>query len=455
MVTETTTATARAVLVEPQSRMRPVTVYRLNEWQYLERTIQRLLAGWGRSVEEFYDKSAIHKFVWEQAECARRLRERVDQFPGENRDLPVAAQLEELGNTVLLAPTCEDALDGIFSLLTGALIVSYITYTRSAHGVHDAPTIAMLHEIIGIKEQQRLWYRDYRRRRPHVTDRAYADAVGRALAACGQLAETLPVTTPAGPVGVNTSYRLPRVSARPARYNHTHGVWEWTAAEFTTNLEMRRLFWCYGYLMEKNIPDDQLRWLWSAHGLPWEFQYDVSRHLWDESRHGDSGASRLADFGIPLEEIGFPAYAAQAPGFLEALTPAELYELVFSIGMIAETGHFPVKQEAYQDFRDGGDLESAEMMLFDIIDENAHVQYCHKWLPVLAQYAGLDNSNYKARAATLRAECQAKSIQNAIARANQPRDANYAFVQDLLARMRRIKPLTNAATCPPRSPLPM
>ncbi len=435
--------------------MRPVTVYRLNEWQYVERTIQRLLAAWGRSVEEFYDKSAIHKFVWEQAECVRRLRERINQFPGENCDLPVDHRLEQLGNTVLLAPSVEDALDGTFSLLTGPLVVSYITYSRSVHGVHDAPTIALLHEIVGIKEQHRLWFRDYRRRRPHTTDRAYVAAVERALALCGNFAESLPVVAAAQPVGVNTNYRLPKISARPERYLHRHGIVEWTAAHFTRNVEMRRLFWCYGYLMEKNIPDDQLNWLWSGHFMPWEFQYDIARHLWDESRHGDSGASRLADFGITLEEIGFPNYGPQEEGQLDGLTPAQLYDAVFRIGMIAETGHFTVKQEAYQDFRDGGDLESAEMMLFDIIDENAHVQYAHKWLPVIAQHAGVDHSNYKELARSQRQQIQADADKWRAEQAAKPPDENYAFVQDLLTRMRKIKPLTNATTCPPRSPLPM
>lgn len=224
---------------------------------------------------------------------------------------------------------------------------------------------------------------------------------------------------------------------------------------FPTDIEARRLFWCYGYLMEKNIPDDQLHWLWSGHALPWEFQYDVARHLWDESRHGDSGASRLLDFGITLEEIGFPNYAPQTPGFLETLTPKELYDAVYHIGLIAETGHFTVKQEAYQDFRDGGDLESAEMMLFDIIDENAHVQYAHKWLPVIAQLAGVNDPDYKARAQQQRAEAQVKCVQAMTEQAQKPQDADYRFVRQLIERIRQVKPLTNATTCPPRSPLPM
>ena len=60
----------------------------------------------------------------------------------------------------------------------------------------------------------------------------------------------------------------------------------------------------------------------------------------------------------------------------------QLYERVSFIGMIAETGHFVVKRETYDDFKAGGNLELAELMLFDITDESAHIQYAHKWLPV-------------------------------------------------------------------------
>ncbi|MEI6083532.1 MAG: hypothetical protein WCS70_04450 [Verrucomicrobiota bacterium] len=440
----------RIVLVEPNSRMRPTNVGRLCEWQYLERSILRMLAGWGRYMPGFYDKSAIHRFVWEQTECVQRLRDRLTQFPGDNVDSPVSRQLEELANTVLLAPTPADAWDGIFRLLTGGLVTAYSQYAGSAHGVHDAPTIAVLHELIGFKEQQRLWFRDYRRRNPHTTDRDYEERVSRALVAC----ERLTVEEAAAPVGVKTDFRLPKKSHRDAVVDFRKDLWGWLMMDFPTDIEARRLFWCYGYLMEKNIPDDQLIWLWSASDMPWDYQRDLARHLWDESRHGDSGCSRLLDFGIALEEIGFPDYSDKGEDFLETMSPRELYDATFAIGMIAETAHFRVKQEAYQDFRDGGDLESAEMMLFDIIDENAHVQYAHKWLPVLAQRAGIDNSDYKERAQKMREEGQAGSLKNNAERARQPRNADYHFTRHLIERMRRIKPLTNAGTCPPRSPLP-
>ncbi len=145
-------------------------------------------------------------------------------------------------------------------------------------------------------------------------------------------------------------------------------------------------------------------------------------------------------------------------GQLEPLTPRQLYDLVFQIGMVAETGHFAVKREAYEDFKAGGDLESAEMMLFDIIDERAHVQYAHHWLPALAAHAGVDNADYRERGVRERQRQQAERLRQMQIDAELPRDMsdpNYAFYQRLLAIMRKKHPLTNADSCPPRSPLPM
>jgi hypothetical protein len=277
----------------------------------------------------------------------------------------------------------------------------------------------------------------------------------------------------AAPLGVNTEFRLPASPGRPAGSIPGYDIKPYVAREFSHNIEARRLFWAYGYMLEMNLAMDQLRWIYDGHYMPWEFLQDISRHLWDESRHGDSGYSRLLDFGIQLCDLGFPPYGAVradnpanktadspicAEGAVASMTPQELYEAVFNIGMIAETGHFAVKRQAYDDFVAGGDLESAEMMLFDIIDETTHVQYAHKWLPLLAEKAGLDNSNYKERATKLRQEAQEKHLRSIEEWQKLPEDLSnphYAKYVELLQTMRDKQPLSNVDTCPARDPLPM
>ena len=486
----------RAVLVEAlpadrkigEAQRRAKTVDRLKDWQYIERSLHRMIAGWGRHFCEWNDITACHRHVWEHSECVRRLRERLGQFPGaaQNLDAPVSPHLEELCNTVLLAPSFEDALSGIYQILSGALCKSYQFYAASAHPIHDAPTIATLHEVIGFHEQMRLWLRDYRRRHPHTVDADYKAAIEAQLQNCGDLLEALPLQngeTGAQMVGVVTDFRLPASPGRPAGSLPAPAIKPYLSVDFQDSIEARRLFWAYAYLLEMNLAMDQLRWIYDGHTMPWEFLQDVSRHLWDESRHGDSGHSRLLDFGISIPDIGFPPYEisngehsaekkaglsihspanpsnSTAPsGAIEPMTARELYDAVFFIGMVAETGHFVVKRQAYDDFLQGGDLESAEMMLFDIIDETTHVQYAHRWLPLLAERAGVDNSDYRERGAKIRREAQENHSGNLEMWQDLPREADnpdFAKYQELLAVMREKLPLSNAQSCEKRAPLPM
>jgi hypothetical protein len=457
-----------AVQIEASTKTKPKTLFLLGDWQYVERSLHRLMAAWGRYFPDWEDKCSLHRHVWEQSECVRRLRQRMEEFVGGKPDAAVSAKLERLANTVLLAPSFQDAVDGIYAHLTHALVKSYLEYIHHAHSVHDAPTIAMLHEICTMKEQHRLWFHDFRRRHPHTTDAAYVAVINREVESCGRLTAGLPIEgEPAKPCGVATDFRLPRSSARTPHWKPKHDIALYVRQDFETSIETRRLWWAYAYMLEMNLPDDQLRWIYWGHFMPWAWHQDISRHLWDESRHGDSGYSRLKDFGISMDEVGFPPYQKLGDpeggiidlGPDEPLTAKDLYEEVYLIGMVAETVHFQVKNESYADFRDGGDMESAEMMLFDVIDETTHVQYAHRWLPVLAEFGEVtDHPDYKKRSSRDRAKCEAESRAHHdgdLAKPRDPADPAFIFYQDLLARARKARPLTNATTCPPRQLMPM
>ena len=473
------------VQVTAETRKVPEIVGRMNDWQYVERSIHRLLCAWGRHQTGWDDKVALHRHVWDQAEVVRRLRERIEQFPGGKADATVSPLLEGVSNAALQAPSFEDALDGIYSILLQAILRAYVSYVTNAHHTHDAPTIAMLHEVNTIKEQHYFWYRDYRRRHPHTTDAAYAKRLRKAIEEVGGFMEALPHKPDKGarPCGVGSGFRLPKFSGRPDNWEPKHDIMPFIRAEFTTSIEARRLWWAFGYMLEMNLPDDQLGWLYWGHYMPWEWQHDISRHLWDESRHGNSGYSRLKDWEIELHEVGFHPYnyselprLTDGAGALpfdpqltpcskaelfqlkaEPISPKDLYETVFLVGMVAENGHFIVKNESYDDFRDAEDLESAEMMLFDIIDETTHVQYAHRWLPLLAEHAGLSNEGYRERAAKIRkewADNESAKIENdrKLMTDNNPAYRHYL---NLLQRIRQKCPLKQDYKAPMRSAKPM
>lgn len=482
----TSPAAARDLQVRAETRKIPEIVHRLNDWQYMERSIHRILAAWGRRQSHWDDKVTLHRHIWDQAEVIRRLRERVADFPGGKPDAPVAKHLQAVSEAVLFAPSFEDALNGIYQILLPALQRAYIHYLQHAHPVHDGPTLTLLHEINMIKEQQYFWFRDYRRRLAHETEPAYRAKILAAIDGAGGFLQALAIQqgeSSAQPCGAGSGFRTPKYSNRPSNWRCEHDIMPFIRARFETDMETRRLWWATAYMLEMNLPDDQLNWLYWGHFMPWDWHHDISRHLWDESRHGHSGYSRLKDFGLDLHDVGFQPYnneelaKAYSEGSGDAskvgdyvrqpdldfempgvpMSPEDLYEAVFFIGMVAENGHFVVKNESYDDFREADDLESAEMMLFDIIDETKHVQYAHKWLPVLAEFAGVSNEDYRTRAASIRKQLQEEEdrrVEAAKTFVTMDTPAR-RYYDNLLERIRAVKPLQTDNVNKRRSRKPM
>jgi hypothetical protein len=438
----------------------------------MERTTHRMLAAWGRRMDDWEAKATLHRHVWDQAEIIRRIRQRIKEFPGGKPDAGVPLAFENVANIALLAPTFEDAIDGIYQVLLQALTKAYVDYVQNAHPIHDAPSLALFHEINTLKSQHFSWYRGYRRVRPHTMDRVYEDSLRSALAEVDNLLSVVPVTegTSVLPCRSNARFELPKVSGRPNGWAPEVDMYPYFSVDFSSNVEARRFFWAFAYLQEMNLPDDQLAWLYYGDYMPWEWHHDISRHLWDESRHGCSGYSRLQDWGISLSDVGFypsgsehlrrhpegtppkeriirPFIDENQVDFnipMNAMTPKDIYETVFRTGMVAESGHFVVKNESYDDFREAGDLASAEMMLFDIIDETAHVQYAHHWLPLLGEHAHIDNSNYRERAVAERKKLQEGEIlycQEALLLSRDDSYAPWRHYQALLAKIRKVCPV--------------
>ena len=91
--------------VAPSSRPRiiPDAYVLLSNWRYIEYSILRIIAGWGRCAGDWDDKLAVCYHTWLQAEIVQRMRKRLDMFPGGKPDAPVNAVFERLCNTVLMA----------------------------------------------------------------------------------------------------------------------------------------------------------------------------------------------------------------------------------------------------------------------------------------------------------------------------------------------------------------
>ena len=455
----------------------------LSGWCYLEHSLLRMWAGWGRHAGDWEDKIAVCHHAWLQAEVVERMRRRLAMFPGGKADQPVGAVFERLANAVLLAPSWPQAMAGV-DRLRRALATAYERYAAQTHPVHDRPTLDVLREVEQFKGTQRQWYEGFRRRYPHTIQPEYAARIDAALAEAGDLLAPFEPTEPfARPCGKGTEFRLPRTPGRVKDWDRAPNVMPLIETDWSHSVEARRLFFCIGYLWEMGVAETQLTWIYYADFMPFEYVYAETRHMWDESRHGDSGRARLAEFGIDIGDVGYSSYNAHDPGVITPMTPRDVYQGFYNVTQVAETGYFETKRYCFEDFRLGDDDGSAEMMQFDIIDETSHVEYGRVWLEAMAQRAGVTD-DYRQRGRADRAAAQAKpdarvrelravregrlrpqavapggdptynpAASNAAATLLDPKAQ--AHYQHLLRVLRDKQPLRNVATAPVRPNLPM
>jgi len=459
----------------------------LSGWCYLEHSLLRMWAGWGRSAGDWQDKLAVCYHTWLQAETTQLMRRRLAMFPGGKADQPVARPYEDLANAVLLAPDFTQAAAGI-NHLNEQLAAAYRQYFATTHPVHDRPTFDLIHDVLTRKQRMAAWYADYLHRYPHRLAPRYQSRIDQAMAGVGSpLTPLEPVNkrdAHARPCGKHTGFLLPAAPGRVRDWDQAPDIMPLLQLNWSRSVEARRLFFCIGYMWEMGVAEKQLAWIYYADFMPFDYVYAEARHMWDESRHGNSGLSRLRDFGLDIGDIGYSSYGASDPGPMDPMTPQDVYQAFYNVTQIAETGYFETKRYCFEDFRDGMDDGSAEMMQFDIIDETEHVQYGRDWLEKMAAASGI-NDDYRKRGAVDRAAAQARSDERAaqlraIATGKSPTAPTATDLADpsynpmstakadgvldpdatrhydfLISRLRDRQPLRNADNAPVRPNLPM
>jgi hypothetical protein len=313
---------------------------------------------------------------------------------------------ETLCNAVLMAPTWKDAMAGVHAIVNQALTTVYSSYMASSHPVHDRPTFDVLREILAYKKEESTWYEGFCRRYPHTIDAVYESKIREQLAAVDGLARAIePLGAVADVCGKNVNFQMFVTPGRVKDWNKAPNVMPFLELNWGTSVEARRMFFMIAYCWEMGVAEQQLRWIYHADFMPFEFIHAESRHMWDESRHGDSGYCRLKDFGLDFEHFGYSSYGINGEGYLPAMTPKDVYQVFYGVTQIAETGYFETKRYCFEDFLAGRDDASAEMMQFDIIDETSHVEYGRIWLNDMMKRAGV-TEDYRKRGAAERIKSQ-------------------------------------------------
>ncbi len=372
-------------------------IERLKYFQAFEIHITRLLGGWLPGIERWEVKHEIGLHLWQNSENSRDLRTRLWELRISNPDRDVEPHVIKAINALSLAQHDYELIAGLYLGVKKQLIRAYQAYLDSTYGVYDFPSIPILKKLLTINTEQLNWAQ---RELDLLTDTGEKKRKMQRW-----LSYTEDVINSIG--GIDGQGRKTALPAPPPSYS---SLLPFSEAKRDKRFEVqivgmpepdkeKRIDWLLwqfaNYAAEMQAAETLATMLWETQTMPWEFYFDVARHCWDEVRHSKLGETRLAELGYHVTD--FPC-SVGSYAWRQLFDPVIRY---CALTYVIEAGSFDFKHQSYQEHMAQGDHESAQAIMFDIVDETMHVRWGAKWVPKL-----MEAYNYQQPLAELINECR-------------------------------------------------
>lgn len=369
----------RYTRVEPD-RMHDVrqNAHRLGVLYTVEVEVARLVGGWIPRIPEHAEKLALGKILYEDADHARALEQRLLELMVAPATLDDLRRRSAPGLVALEGvESPERFLSLLFRVVKPALLADLKRHLDGCPPYVDEPTVRILERVIAEEEE-------------HVatglalladrgigwagtgTEEALWDLFvpdGGLTAGTFVGADPVPLASPDWPASVE---KLPAETSMPAYPGDYDGA-------------MRR---CIHDLVfsETEALDIFGRYVYEFSELPWQFHFESARIAWDEARHVELLLNVLERYGGRVGE--FPA---KAPGYEEFVREPTPLRKILMVNVIAEGEVSTDTQTQHREaFRQLGDELSALLKDYETADEVVHGQFGVKWSRWLAEQTGED-----------------------------------------------------------------
>jgi hypothetical protein len=394
---------ASEFLSSPQPRarwMRVDTAQLLKRFYFCERALLVSEAAWIPAIAPLETKTGLARFIWQSAETADALRNRVFELRFPSRLLEEQGAdhaLIELFSAVKDSPSVPAFLLSIGEVLLPALHDSFKEYLEASDAIADGPThrfLSLAHseitEQVSVFEQ---WGKSALATHPELRESALAwtQAVAKRLSDLGGVGvgPSSSVTT-GGPLPGARTYAIPDKPARDSRF--------WPCRFYWPDVVDPTYPYGEGVQLQLRSAISHLNEVWAienggvmlsafADVLPWEWIHNSARWTYDESRHCRMGYERLMGWGLNPAEIPLGTYIYES---------ASGEDPIYRLGTLYffETKNIRHKPVRTQLFHAYGDSVSEHDMDFDWADETMHAGYGKHWLKELLSARGGDPAAY-------------------------------------------------------------
>jgi hypothetical protein len=322
----------------------------------------------------------------------RSLR-RVQDLRGRGRELGVsfadmhlsaAVAGRDLLDRLAAAPGIADLIQAGMETVPAALIAAIDGYLRRNDNIYDLPSVPLLEADRDDLKALRHWAEAARAHHQEQTgERPAPDYQESVRALSAGLADVLQQHHARSAPPVRTGRRIGRLPLPNSVLPRGFRLLEFGPDPMPKDntYAHRERYHAVNFLQEVQAADSCASLLFEAPDMPWDFYFDLGRHLWDEARHAMFGEKKLADLGSGAAEAGL---SSKAYAMRQTLAPHDRYAALTT----QEADAFPGKHRGLKDSLEHKDAVSAMAWSYDISDETQHVRFGSRWLPVLIERMG-------------------------------------------------------------------
>jgi hypothetical protein len=356
----------------------------LNHYRYVEHEAMLHLAGWLPRAANFELKCEFGRSLWEFSQHVNALYLRLREIQSPAFQKPSDPALIKLVGELLHAPDEFAFALGLYRVVLPDLISALENHEAATFPNSDQPSVHIItHALVDLRAQlvrvEPLLRAADKAGRITAAARSWERYIGQLLAAAGGIAglgrrRPAPSAAPAK----RTEFRAPREAARDERFTNLladPGVMppEEDYAGHTVE-EFER------YSTEMLAAETVAAVLFQVRGMPWEFQFDTARHLYDEVRHCLMGYEWMRRHNMD---------PFASPQYLHIFKWRSQFPPVMQYCMLTmgnEVHAFPYRHRRVEAHQQSGDKLSEQFVRYDIADETQHVRFGKRWLPELLKH---------------------------------------------------------------------
>lgn len=365
----------------------PIDVNRrlLNRYRFVQHEVLQILAGWMPAVGQFELKCEVGRSIWE---CALHvnafyLRLREIQSPAFQR--PDDAALVRLAAELRHAPNEQALLRGVYDVVLPDLIEALAAHETATFPNSDQPSVyAIQHALLDLRAERArvrpLLEGALAAGFPPAAVESWVQYIRDLLHAAGGVAGSSPRGAPPSAPSVRREFTPPREAARDQRFTNRGA--DFAAMPPEEDYRAHTVEEFERYSTEMLAAETVAVVLYGLRDMPWEFQFDSARHLYDEVRHCLMGYEWMQRHGLD---------PFQSPQYLQVFRWRCQFPPVMQYCMLTmgnEVHAFPYRHRRVDAHEKSGDRLSEQFVRYDIADETQHVRFGHRWLPEMLRHIG-------------------------------------------------------------------